>query len=335
MSHSSGIPVSQSLKDAFVQTKRIIKVQIENDELVETKSLPLGANSIEKDFELISSLLETDRPCYILFNNNVEGKVEWLLLSYVPDKSKVKDKMIYASTRSNLKLGLGNSFFVDEVHGTIPSDFTYQGYQRHVTHKKSDAPLTESELMKTREVEQPVYMGNSSTYVHGVAFPVEANAIKAIQDLVSGSINYVQLSVDTVKERICLGGTDTIELSQLSDKIPTNEPRFHFFNYQHEFDGNNVNSFLYVFSCPDGSKGTTSAPVKLRMLYSSSKANVSDIFTKTGNTIALRLEVNAGSDIVEDEIYKQLHPQVAEKSTGFSKPSRPGKGARKLIRENK
>jgi len=334
MSHSSGIPVSESLKKAFSFEKRVIKVQIVNEELVEAAFKPISSSNWETDFETVQPMLEKDKPCYILFNQNPDGK-EWLIFCYVPDLAKVKDKMIYASTRANLKLGLGNSYFIDDVFGTVPADFSLKGYKFHQEHKKSEAPLTESEMIKKGEVEQPVFMGASSTHVHGIAFPIDTNVTQAVSDLVSGKINYVQLSVNAEKERISLSDKGSLgDISELADKVSTSEPRFHFFNYQHEFEGSNVSSFLYVFSCPDGSKGTTSAPVKLRMLYSSSKANVSDILTSTGTTIAIKLEINLGSDLVEDEIFKQLHPQAAEKSSGFSKPVRPGKGARKLIRGN-
>jgi len=192
-------------------------------------------------------------------------------------------------------------------------------------------------MIKKGELDLPVFMGNSSLSqgVHGISFPADPNVTQAISDFIAGKINYIQLSIDAEKERICLAQKDNpSEWSVVADKIPKDEPRFHFYNYQHEFDGNNVNSFLFIFSCPDGSSGTSSAPVKLRMLYSSSKGRVSELLTSANATIAVKLEINSAADLVEDDVFRQLHPQAAEKSTAFSKPSRPGKGARKLIRGN-
>jgi hypothetical protein len=37
------------------------------------------------------------------------------------------------------------------------------------------------------------------------------------------------------------------------------------------------NVTVYIYSCPDGSNGKKSAPIRMRMLYSSSKANVASI----------------------------------------------------------
>ena len=43
---------------------------------------------------------------------------EWLLVSYVPDGSPVKARMLYASSQGNLKRELGLTYFADEFHGS-------------------------------------------------------------------------------------------------------------------------------------------------------------------------------------------------------------------------
>jgi len=198
-----------------------------------------------------------------------------------------------------------------------------------------DSPLTESEQIRQSELESgPLYSGGSTTYVHGVAFPVDSAVTQSVKKLLSGQITYVQCAVDISNEKIKLDHTDNIEFTSLAFKIPLAEPRFHFFAYTHSFEDQTVTSIVYIFSCPDGSKGTTSAPVKQRMLYSSSKANVSELIAVSGGTIACRLEVNAGEDIVEDEVFRQIHPTAPVKAQAFSRPMRPGKGARKLIKED-
>ena len=44
--------------------------------------------------------------------------MQWILLAYTPDGSKVRDRMLYASTRDTLKKELGRSYFVDELYGS-------------------------------------------------------------------------------------------------------------------------------------------------------------------------------------------------------------------------
>jgi len=337
MSHSSGIPVSSGLKEKFGSSLsdtsvRLIKAQIENEEIIEVLTKQVNG-SLEDDLSQVAELLEKDRPCYILYK--LDGS-SWILLCYVPDKAKVKEKMIYASTRFNLKQQLGLNYFTDEIFGTVPADFSREGYRLHVTSKKMEAPLTESEQLKKNEIESgEIHVGGSSTYVHGVAFPVDNSVMDAVNGLINGSHGYVRIAIDCSAEKIILDTKENIDLDAFKNQINKEEPRFHFFNYTHEFEGSTVTSCVFVYSSPDGSKGTKSAPVRMRMLYSSSKANVSEIVNKSGGKIDAKLEVNSGEDIDEEALLLQIHPQQEKKEQNFSKPTMPGKGPRRLIRNNK
>lgn len=339
MSHSSGIPVSSSLKETFGRALngndiRLIKSQIENEEIIEITSLG-SQGSGEDDLSLVSDLLEKEKPCYILYRFELSSP-SWILFCYVPDKAKVKEKMLYASSRSNLKQQLGLNYFVDEVFGTTTSDFTLEGYRHHTISKKTEAPLTEQEQLKKNEIESgEIYSGGASMYVHGIAFPIEAAASDAVKGVANGKFSYAQIAIDCDREKIIVDHTGNIDFNGLRDHIPMDQPRFHFFAYPHRNDGKSITSYLYLYSCPDGSKGTKSAPVRMRMLYSSSKANVAEIMNQIGGKIDLKLEVNAADDLDEEELLRALHPQQDQKEEKFSKPVRAGKGARKLIRTQK
>jgi len=149
---------------------------IDNEQIVEVKSLPITSNTWDQDIDTIASHLDKDKACYILFCLDSQGPsgYHWVLMCYVPDLAKVKDKMLYASSRSNLKQQLGLSYFADEVFGTVPTDFSKKGYEHHVQSKKVEAPLTEQEQIKQQEkTSGEIFSGGQSSYVHGVAFPVE------------------------------------------------------------------------------------------------------------------------------------------------------------------
>jgi len=339
MSHSSGIPVSASLHDSFrtfvtSPSERFIRIQIENDQLL-PRETGTSQGAFDDDLALLQPLFEVDKPSYfVLRKEKDDGTATFVLFCYVPDKSKVKDKMLYASTRATLKQQLGFSYFSDDVFGTVPADFNLKGYKLHVASKELAAPLTESEFLKKQELESGeihVSVGASS-YVHGVAFPVEAQVSAAVDSLVASRLNYVQVAIDVDKERIVLDHTDTVTFDQLFDKIHKSLPRFHFYAYTHEYDGEELRSFVYIYSCPDGSNDSQSAPVRQRMLYSSSKANVANLVSSLV-TVGAKVEINTAADLSEDAILHQLHPKIEDKAQGFSKPSRPGKGARRLIRE--
>lgn len=179
-----------------------------------------------------------------------------------------------------------------------------------------------------------IYTGGSTTYVHGIAFPVDSAVIQATKDLLAGKFNYLQVSIDIDGEKIVRDHTGNSSFEEIKKtKLTISEPRFHFFRFDHDYEGSKVSSNIFIYSCPDGSGGTKPAPIKMRMLYSSSKANVADILSSQGATIHARVEASSPDDVDVDEILETLHPKKEEKAKGFSRPSRPGKGGARLIRE--
>jgi twinfilin-like protein len=51
------------------------------------------------------------------------GEYNWLFVAFVPDNAKVRDKMLYASTRATLTKELGDYRFVDSMWGTDPVSY--------------------------------------------------------------------------------------------------------------------------------------------------------------------------------------------------------------------
>lgn len=80
------------------------------------------------------------------------------MFCYVPDKAKVKDKMLYAASRATLKQQLGSQYFTEDIFGTVPSDFSKDGFEAHVRARKSEAPMTESELRKRAQVDHILHL---------------------------------------------------------------------------------------------------------------------------------------------------------------------------------
>eukprot|EP01113_Clastostelium_recurvatum_P035733 TRINITY_DN5012_c0_g1_i1.p1 TRINITY_DN5012_c0_g1~~TRINITY_DN5012_c0_g1_i1.p1 ORF type:complete len:353 (-),score=36.11 TRINITY_DN5012_c0_g1_i1:58-1095(-) len=343
MSHSSGISVSQALRERFGEALdsskiRLIKAQIKDNEIDFVSNLP-SEDLIAQDFDKIPSFLDPCDPCYILFrcdDVDANGVHLWMLMCYVPDKSKVRDKMTYASSRSNLRLQLGSNRFTDEVFGTVPGDFNEQGISAYKNMKSADVPLTWTEQQAIQDKEGGVFVGGSGTaHVHGIAFPVDDAANTAVKGLLSGQHNLVQLAIDVKNERIVLHDAKQVTVPELCDLVPLDVPLFHLFSFEHQHDNQTLAPIIFVYSCPDGSGPTKSAPVRLRMLYSSSKANVEGIITSMGGNVALKLEINQGTELDENSLLLQLHPDKPEEKKAFSKPKGPSKGGKRLIRSDK
>jgi len=185
--------------------------------------------SFHEDLSLIPHLLEAEKATYVIVRLDSDtSKVA--LFCYVPDKAKVREKMLYASTRSNLKQQLGASYFADEVFGTIPGDFTADGYKLHKESQKMESPLTDSEKLKQAQIESgEIYSGGASTYVHGVSFPVDAKVMDAVTQLKGGQLNYVQIAIDCDKEKIICDHSDSsVDLEGLKKKFPQKNQDFIF-----------------------------------------------------------------------------------------------------------
>jgi len=345
-SHSSGIPLSDEARAAFSAANhdsqsRILKVQIKDDQLVVVEQVGSDGKPWEEELDKVPALCDPADACYILYRTDVEcdGGYQWGLFCYVPDRCKVRQKMLYASTRAELKLSLGSGNFAYDLFGTVPEDFNKTGFDAFVTMQKSDAPLTESEearLAEIMQVSDEVGAGSSnSVIVHGVSFAPHEEAKAAIARVLtpSESENYAQLGLDEATEKIILRKTGTLALSDVQSAIPNDIPAFHVIRYSHEHEGTHFDSVIFVYSCPDGSGNTKSAPVKSRMIYSSSKQGIEALMEEAGHKPDLKLEINDGEvDISEEIIVNKIHPPPITKKASFAKPKAGGRGPRRLVR---
>lgn len=55
----------------------------------------------------------------IRLDNQAHGGYEWVLISWSPDDSPVREKMLYASTKATLKKEFGAAQIKDEIFGTV------------------------------------------------------------------------------------------------------------------------------------------------------------------------------------------------------------------------
>ena len=211
---------------------------------------------------------------------------------------------------------------------------TLDSYRKYVAHQQAEAPLPRAEIERKEEEEQGVFVGGGGTGAaanSGVAFPVDSDVAAALASLRSGSVNYVSIIVDVKAERIKLGETANVDIGQVGSKVPTDEPRFHFYCWSHMNNGLSFSSTIFIYSCADGSGGTKSAPVRQRMLYSSSKAHMLDTAAKAGLEVVSNFEVNNGGEFTEELVSDQLHPKPVEEKKAFARPKAAGRGPRKLV----
>jgi len=286
MTHGSGIPLSKELDISFSNARteggfRYLIVQIKDEQLIEVSKHPIS-DSLEQDYKTIHNHLQPKIPVYIILrldSKNLSG-YEWFLIAYVPDGSPVKERMLYASSRENFKRQLGLSYFNGELYGSTPDEISHEAFKSNQEKCKTEAPLTEKEIIYKLSVNAVVDPGISKEYVHSVKFPLSNDAQDKIKALKSNSINFVQMYVDVNKETVELASAKNVSLDNIKSELPADEPRFTLFNYQHTFENTQYNQIVFIYYCPD------SAKVKLKMLYSTVKA----VVTGAAEELGLKIE---------------------------------------------
>ncbi|XP_034962004.1 twinfilin-2 isoform X4 [Zootoca vivipara] len=351
MTHQTGIHATTELKDFFAKARngsvRLIKIVIEDEQLV------LGAykelsRRWDKDYDsFVLPLLDELQPCYILYRldtQNAQG-YEWLFISWSPDNSPVRLKMLYAATRATVKKEFGGGHVKDELFGTVKEDISLSGYQKHVSSYSAPAPLTaaEQELQQIRINEDLHSLASSSEMVkteisveskhqtlQGLAFPLQPEAQQAIQLLKQKKINYIQLKLDLERETIDLVHTNATEIADLPKRIPQDSARYHFFLYKHSHEGDYLESVVFIYSMP-GYK----CSIKERMLYSSCKSRLLDSVEQDFRLeIAKKIEIDDGAELTAEFLYDEVHPKQHAFKQAFAKPKGPvGKrGQKRLIK---
>ncbi|RUS21474.1 hypothetical protein BC937DRAFT_92609 [Endogone sp. FLAS-F59071] len=356
--HSS-LPLTSSLTYLTIVSDELAQAFAD---AVKAQDVRVMRISIVKDFNTIQNYLEPTTPSFVLYRLDTKspssGEYEWLFLSYVPDVAKVRDKMLYASTRATLTKELGDYRFKDSMYGTNVEEFTLDGYKKHKRHQNADAPLTarERELAEIKAIEAKEASNAQGTtvrktYAAGVSFPLSEQALEAVRELAKDkeerAHNFVQLHIEPSKEIIELTEANRVEAASLAGAIPDNTPRFTLFVWERELNGENVDSLVFIYTCPSASK------IRERMVYSSCRASVVTVIEAEGLNIAKKVhisplpflsllrrtfltsniphlyqfETNDPTDLTESYLIEELHPPQSTAPTG----SALGGGTRPLL----
>lgn len=339
MSHQSGITGTDELTEAFSkfyndETSRLLKVVIKDEKLVPDEVVPAGGDW-EQDYDrVVLSTIEDKQPSFLFYRLDSQNPYgfDFVFIIWSPDFAHIRAKMVYASTRSTLKTLFGLQHIKDELFGTVRADVSLAGYEKHKEAEAAPPPLTNEEIEKAeiRATEVGVHIGASTkkAIATGVQFPLSDEAQGGLQRLQSGAITYVQLALDLANEVVTLAVAETMDAHAIAPTIPTDAARYHVFNFKHNHEGDNLQSLVFVYSCP-GYK----CPVKERMLYSSCKAPlIASLESDFGFEFVKKIEIGEASEFTHDWLYDQLHPAKSIVKTKFDRPKKPGKGSRRLLR---
>lgn len=345
MASQSGISVSEGLAATFVEAAtsksalRLILVHIENESLVSSLvRAPSESKTEVEDFELLGDILQDDKPAYVLFRLGDHAEKDWLFISYVPDHAKVRDKMLYASTRATISRQLGDSNFKDSMFATTKDELTPRGYLAHLASKQAQAPMTlrERELadIKAAEGADASSMGTSlrSSNVWGdggntinanLGLKWDEQAHKALSSWSAQDGDpVVQFNIDIPNEMIVVSSNN--HSGQL--QFPDDQPTYTFYKLLHDGDSERR---VFIYSCPSKS------PIKSRLLYSCNSISVSSKGPEYGFTLDKKIETSSPEEVDIEYIKSELglsppsttkaDSSTPKASAGFAKPPRPGR----------
>ncbi|CAH1170374.1 unnamed protein product [Phaedon cochleariae] len=338
MSHQTGIRANEQLRKFFAKCKdgkiRVVKVSINEEQLVFDEHKDVKSNW-EKDYDkYIAPLIEDNQPCYLLFrldSKNSSG-YEWLLISWSPDTAPIRQKMLYASTKATLKQEFGSSHIKEEIHATISTEVTLNGYLKYKKSAAAPAPLSmrEEELQEIKRTEVHTDIGVTTKHqtLSGVAFPITKTAEQAILDMARGSYDYIQFKIDIDEEEIHLVGAENVSIEKLPSKVPSDTGRYHLYRFKHTHEGDYTESIVFIYSMPG-----YNCPIRERMLYSSCKNPLTDSIANLGLEIVKKLEIDSGDELTEKFLYDELHPTNSLHRPKFEKPrGPPNRGPKRMTR---
>ncbi|ODM92108.1 Twinfilin-1 [Orchesella cincta] len=340
MSHQTGIKANEELVSFFGRCRdggvRLVKINIENEELSLAEYSGPNSDAWEKDYEsLIQPMLEESQPCYVLFRLDSKDNAgyNWLLFTWSPDNSPVRQKMLYASTKATLKNEFGAAQIKEEVFATSLEEATWEGYLKIKRNRDAPVPLTmaEEELaeIKRTEVHSEIGIDTKHQTLQGVLFPLTKNAYAALEKFRNKQLNYVQLKIEIDEEVIELASTADTNVQDLPKRVPGSHARYHLFNFPHTHEGDYVESLVFIYSMPG-----YNCSIKERMLYSSCKAPlIAAMENQIGLVMEKRMEIDSGTELTEDFLREEIHPTKSLNRPMFAKPKGPpNRGAKRLTK---
>lgn len=148
---------------------------------------------------LLLPLLSDNESLYILLKR-YDSTPKITAVTYIPDTAKVRQKMLFASTRLTLVRELGSEHIRETIFATNKEELTPEGFVRHDKHENIEAPLTEEERslqgVKRAEAEEGS-RGTGSREIHlsqTMNMPVHDDALEALKAVgAEGGKNVVML----------------------------------------------------------------------------------------------------------------------------------------------
>jgi len=256
----------------------------------------------------------------------------WILITYVLENEEIQRKLSYYEFREEFKRIFGPNFLKNEYTVDQKESLKFEKILEMTKSKESALLLTQFEKLK-RVNEIGKRQAPNKNLTNLITPRISDDLAISFQSFKNESMNWLEmnLSVETMSLELELITLIDFSISFL-DYISTNEPRFFAINYKKTRISSNA--YVFVYYCPE------SVSVRLKMLYSLCKAPIIEmIHQKFGITFRRVLQVSEQESFSKSLTtgLKEHHTgkgSISRSSTGYFKPTRPGRGKARLINKD-
>lgn len=317
---------------------RGLQISINSETLVVAKTIPRGDTAAADFQKHVTEGLEAHQAAIVLFCNtdDTTERNAWILISWIPDDCKVRDKMLYSSSREDLKRGLGSSFFRGEYAANESAELSFDVMKSYFARDKNDLFLTERERLlveeKGRIDAETVFTKTNMMAV--LPFKVDTDVVEKLQAIqATADFNWIEISFESETLKFVSAEQVGSDVTSWAPFVKAEEPRFFVFclpKISGSGSGSEMVNFM-AFFCPE------TAPVRVKMTMSSSKATLVATAATHGLKFNKTFEIQAADEIDDyvrpelDDTSTTMTASSAAASVEMSKPSRPGRGKPRTV----
>jgi twinfilin-like protein len=283
----ANLVVTQEIINAFLAAQdsrnvRVLRVRIVGEEMVLDATLEREGTA-QSDFDnLLHNSLTATEACFAIYclTDDSSGPLSWCLIAWVPDGCRVRDKMLYSSSREDIKFSLGLGYFKSEYGASEFNEITWDSYQNSFKRDFDPDILTETErlVLEEKVLTQQESGDVKSSALVAIPFELSPEVSDKLHEFLADQCNWLDVTVNN--EIVQLLGSKTLQANEeLKPHINPDVARYNYnsFNFIivvnilcsfiiakfHKADGTPFS--IFVFSCPEN------VPVRMKMTMSSSK----------------------------------------------------------------
>lgn len=336
----ANLSLSPAISAAFLAAQedfsmRALKIGIVGEEMTLTATV-MKVHEVEDDFNVtLREHLVANDASMILFRITDEitpAGSKWLLFSWVPDGCRVRDKMLYSSSREDLKRSLGIGYFSSEYFATSFAEVSWEQVEAYRSRDTNAVFLSEKERLIIEEKSLAYGESNvtKSSAMTVLPIPATDEAVDHLRRFDRKEFNWVELQLGTGE-----GKEECIHLVSASLLAPESRTQplitaadARFFLFRPAIS--DEDTAVFVYSCPEAT------PIRKKMTMSSTKASVLAVAAELGITFVKTTEIRSPEEL-DEYVQSEFKAAVdtsggassASASINYAKPTRPGRGKAK------